>query len=54
LQASSNLTEKVEEEYIPRDDESEAAMLGNKKGVITLDIDDVRSYSLVDYGMGIK
>jgi len=54
LQTSS--TKVPDQEYVPRDDESEAKRIaefnGNEKAEI-LTTDDVKSYSIQDFGLGL-
>ena len=54
---TSSVTLGTESEYIPRDDESEASRLVDPNGVGEinwLDEDDVRSYSMNDFGMDLR
>ena len=45
---------QIETEYIPRDDESEAARVGMRSGNYTVLTDeDVKQYSLQDMGLNI-
>lgn len=47
--------EGVETEYVPRDDESEAARLEDMQGIgepIYVTDEEIRSYSMGDYGLG--
>lgn len=44
----------TDEEYIPRDDESEAARIKDSRGdgeIIYIDDEEVRQYSMEDFGL---
>jgi len=48
-------TSNPNDEYIPRDDESEAARVASINGIgeIQFDVDDAKSYAMADFGLGI-
>lgn len=53
----SSLTPQTEYEYVPRDDESEAARLESTQGVgetVYLNAEEIKAYSMTDYGLGLS
>jgi hypothetical protein len=53
---TSSITQGIDSEYIPRDDESEAARVANINGVgevSVFDDMDVRQYALHDFGLDL-